>query len=334
MATPLTSTDIFRAFDNSGANLSGRMKALVTDNRTSVILNEALEETTLTKFGTNFKDPIALKALLAVRNGELVLFTAKPEYNLPECIPFFRYTFKGQAKVAVNLTNIVSTTGSEVKGNISYMIEDLRKLYAMLVAAYLQLKIPEPSDYPIKAIEFGSMMWARMFCKVLNRTIGLSTNKERYEAYFYFAVRFFLITLIGAPETAVANISKTVLRSGTKTPIILMIEEQVEKQKINMYLDFTTFCDVLFNNDISGIKGMRMLSANPNEKLNVSFYLRRFVDSYNQGAIMSLASVHYFTWMVICCVKKAYLVNIKMLADVFDGVEGTKYLNALYGDAN
>lgn len=310
------------------------MKALVTDNRTSVILNEALEETTLTRFGTNFKDPIALKALLAVRNGELVLFTAKPEYNLPECIPFFRYTFKGQAKVAVNLTNIVSTTGSEVKGNISYMVEDLRKLYAMLVAAYLQLKIPEPSDYPIKAIEFGSMMWARMFCKVLNRTIGLSTNKERYEAYFYFAVRFFLITLIGAPETAVANISKTVLRSGTKTPIILMIEEQVEKQKINMYLDFTTFCNVLFNNDISGIKGMRMLSANPNEKLNVSFYLRRFVDSYNQGAIMSLASVHYFTWMVICCVKKAYLVNIKMLADVFDGVEGTKYLNALYGDAN
>ncbi len=334
MATPLTSTDIFRAFDNSGANLGGRMKALVTDNRTSVILNEALEETTLTKFGTNFKDPIALKALLAVRNGELVLFTAKPEYNLPECIPFFRYTFKGQAKVAVNLTNIVSTTGSEVEGNISYMVEDLRKLYAMLVAAYLQLKIPEPSDYPIKAIEFGSMMWARMFCKVLNRTIGLSTNKERYEAYFYFAVRFFLITLIGAPETAVANISKTVLRSGTKTPIILMIEEQVEKQKINMYLDFTTFCNVLFNNDISGIKGMRMLSANPNEKLNVSFYLRRFVDSYNQGAIMSLASVHYFTWMVICCVKKAYLVNIKMLADVFDGMEGTKYLNALYGDAN
>lgn len=334
MATPLTSTDIFRAFDNSGANLSGRMKALVTDNRTSVILNEALEETTLTRFGTNFKDPIALKALLAVRNGELVLFTAKPEYNLPECIPFFRYTFKGQAKVAVNLTNIVSTTGSGVEGNISYMVEDLRKLYAMLVAAYLQLKIPEPSDYPIKAIEFGSMMWARMFCKVLNRTIGLSTNKERYEAYFYFAVRFFLITLIGAPETAVANISKTVLRSGTKTPIILMIEEQVEKQKINMYLDFTTFCNVLFNNDISGIKGMRMLSANPNEKLNVSFYLRRFVDSYNQGAIMSLASVHYFTWMVICCVKKAYLVNIKMLAGVFDGVEGTKYLNALYGDAN
>lgn len=334
MATPLTSTDIFRAFDNSGAHLSARMKALITDNKTSVILNEALEESTLTRFGTNFKDPIALKALLAVRNGDLVLFAAKPEYNLPECIPFFRYTFKGKAKVAVNMTNIVSTSGSEVEGTLTYMVEDLRKLYAMLVAAYIQLKIPEPADYPIKAIEFGSMMWARMFCKVLNRTIGLSTNKERYEAYFYFAVRFFLINLIGAPENAVENISKTVLRSGTKTPIILMIEEQIEKQKINMYADFTTFCNVLFNNDISGIKGMRMLSANPNEKLNVSFFIRRYVDSYNQGSIMALASVHYFTWMVICCIKKAYLVNIKMLGDVFDGTEGTKYLEALYSDAS
>ena len=122
MATPLTSTDIFRAFDNSGAHLSARMKALITDNKTSVILNEALEESTLTRFGTNFKDPIALKALLAVRNGDLVLFAAKPEYNLPECIPFFRYTFKGKAKVAVNMTNIVSTSGSEVEGTLSYMV--------------------------------------------------------------------------------------------------------------------------------------------------------------------------------------------------------------------
>ena len=111
-----------------------------------------------------------------------------------------------------------------------------------------------------------------------------------------------------------------------------MIEEQIEKLGINPYASFTAFCNTIFNNDISGIKGMRMLAANPNEKLNVSFYLRRYVDSYNQGAIMGLASVHYFTWMVLCSLKKAYLINIKMLGDVFDGVEGSKYLSALYAN--
>ena len=331
MATPLTATDIFRAFDNSGANLSQRMKALITDSKACSIINEALEESTLTRFGTTFKDPVALKALLAVRNGDLVLFAAAPEYNLPECIPFFRYVFKGKAKVAVNMTNIVSTS-EDINGNVSYMVDDMRKLYAMLVAAYIQLKIPEAENYPIKAIEFGAMMWARMFCKVLNRTIGLSTNKERYEAYYYFAVRFFLINLIGAPEASVESISKSVLKSGVKSPLILMIEEQIEKLGINPYASFTAFCNTIFNNDISGIKGMRMLAANPNEKLNVSFYLRRYVDSYNQGAIMGLASVHYFTWMVLCSLKKAYLINIKMLGDVFDGVEGSKYLSALYAN--
>lgn len=333
MATPLTSTDIFRAFDTSGAHLSDRMKAIITNSQAAVIVNEALEESTLTRFGVNFKDPVALKALMAVRTGDLVLFAARPEYNLPECLPFFRYTYKGKAKVAVNLTNIISTTEDTANGTVSYMVDDQRKLYAMLVGAYINLRIAEPSDYPIKAIEFGSMMWARMYCKVLNRTIGLSTNKERYEAYFYFAMRFFLINMIGAPDATVESISNTVLKSGTKSQLIMMIEDQVAKQNLNMYESFTSFCNILFNNDISGIKGMRMLSANPSEKLNVSFYLRRYVDSYNQGSIMALASVHYFTWMVICCMKKAYLVNIKMLGDVFDGVEGTKYLTALYSDA-
>lgn len=334
MATPLTSTDIFRAFDTSGAKLSERMKAIITGSNAATIVNEALEESTLSRFGVNFKDPIALKALMAVRNGDLVLFTATPEYNLPECLPFFRYTYKGKAKVAVNLTNIISAVEDTANGTVSYSVEDLRKLYAMLVAAYLNLKIADPTEYPIKAIEFGSMMWARMFCKVLNRTIGLSTNKERYEAYFYFAVRFFLINLIGAPDATVESISNTVLKSGAKSQLILMIEDQINKQGINMYESFTAFCSILFNNDISGIKGMRMLYANPNEKLNVSFYVRRFVDSYNQGSVMALANVHYFTWMIICCMKKAYLVNIKMLGDVFDGVEGSKYLAALYSDAS
>lgn len=334
MAVSLTETDVFQYYENAGAKMSARMKALITNPNAATVVNEKLEMTTLGRFGTTFKEPVALKALIAVRNGDIVLFVAKPEFNLPECMPFFRYTLKGKSKVAVNLTNIcVIDEDPNDPTNTSYQVDDMRKLYAMLVAAYINLKVPEPTNFPVKTIEYGAMMWARMFCKVLNRTIGLSTNRERYEAYFYFAARFFLSYMIGAPEATVEHISTALLKGGTKTPLIMMIDEQVAKQNLNMNKDFTTFCSVLFNNDISGIKGMRMVSANPNETLNVSFFLRRFVDTYNQSAIMSLASVHYFTWMVLCTQKKAYMCNIKMLGDVFDGIEGAKYLAALYEEA-
>ena len=193
MAIPLPQTDVFQIYENSGARISDRMKALITNPATRTVVNEALEEVTLNRFAMIFKEPIALKALGAVRRGDIVLFVAKPEYNLPESIPFFRYAKGSTVKVAVNLTNIiVMEEDKEDPSNTTYMVEDMRKLYAMLVSAYIQLMIADPADYPIKSIEYGAMMWARMFCKVLNRTIGLSTNKDRYEAYFYFAARFFL----------------------------------------------------------------------------------------------------------------------------------------------
>lgn len=333
MAIALTKTDVFQYFEKSGARMEDRIKALVTNSNASVILNEKLEETTLTRFGQSFKEPIALKALIAVREGNLVLYYAKPEYNLPECMPFFRYTMKGKTKVAINLTNITQVEGDQNDpSSLTYSVDDMRKLYAMLVAGYLNLVFPDPGRYPVKALEFGAMMWARMFCKVLNRTIGLSTNKERYEAYFYFAARFFLIYLIGAPDHTVDSISNALLRNG-KSPLITMIEEKCEAAKINMYIDFTSFCSTLFNNDFSNIKGLRMVNANPGEKLTVSFFIRRFIDTYHQGAIMALASVHYFTWMVIAVQKKAYLMNIKMLGDVFDATEGNKYLASLFTEA-
>lgn len=334
MALPLTETDVFQSYEKSGANLGPRMKALVTNPNAAVVVNEKLEEATLSRFAMSFKEPIALKALMAVRTGEIVLFVAKPEYNLPECIPFFRYVSKGKSpKVAVNLTNICIIDEGDSVTPTTYMVDDMRKLYAMLTAAYLQLRLPDPTNYPIKAIEFGAMMWARMFCKVLNRTIGLATNKERYEAYFYFAARFYLSYLIGAPESTINSVSIALLKNGTKSPLITMIEDRIADEKINMNANFTTFCSILFNNDLSGAKGMRMAAANPNEKLNVSFYIKRFVDSYNQASIMSLASAQYFTWMVICCMKKAYMCNIKMLADVVEAGEGAKYLAALFEEA-
>lgn len=333
MAVALTNTDVFQFFEKSGARISDHIKAIVTQPTAAVILNEKLEETTLTRFAQNFKEPIALKALIAVRNGDLVLFYAKPEFNLPECVPFFRYTLKGKTKVAVNLTNITQVNGDVNDPNsLVYSVDDMRKLYAMVVSAYINLKVPDPLQFPIKALEFGAMMWARMFCKVLNRTIGLSTNKDRYEAYFYFAARFFMTYLVGAEQGTVDRVSMALLRDG-KTPLIQMVEEKSSEAGVNMYQDFTSFCSTLFNNDFSNIKGLRMVSANPGEKLNVSFFIRRFIDTYHQSSIMSLASVHYFTWMVICTQKKAYLMNIKMLGDVFDVGEGTKYLAGIYTQA-
>lgn len=333
MATvrPLMETDIFRYLEDSHAGIAKRMKAILTNPKATVILNTRMEET-ITKFVQTFKEPIVLKAVSAIRNGDLVLFYANPDVNLPECMPFFRYAINGgKGKVAVNLTNVASIAGDEKDGY--YYVNDMRKLYCMIIGAYINLKVPDPAEYPIKTMEFGAITWAKHFCKILNTTIGLSTSRDRYAAFFYFAARFYLTYYVGAPKATVDSISKAILKGGEGNAFIDAIQNSLDtpEKEASFYGSFTGFCTVLFDNGITNTKALRMAMASPTEKLNMSFYLRKYIDSYYQSAILSLASAHYFTWLLLCVQKRAFLVNIKMLGNVFDSdAELVKYFSSLY----
>lgn len=333
----LTETDIYQMFDSSGSNMSRKMKDVVKgQNKGIKVLNKKLEST-ITRFAQSFREPIVVKAVSAINDGKMVLFMAEPAMNLPECLPFFRYQLNGaDAKVAVNMTNIVSIAPPMTEGEDEiYSVEDIRKFYAIIVAAYINLMIPDASKFSMQAMSCGARMWARMFCSVLNRTIGLSSSKDRYAAYNYFAMRFYLSYYIGAPVSTIDGICDKALPGGLKNPIIVAIEDYMtSKPDVDMYGSFTGFCQVLFNNEITNIKSLRMVAAAPNESLNVSFFMKRFIDSYHQSSIMSLASPHYFTWMVLCTQKKAYMMNIKMLGSVCDGIDSEKYLAALYALAD
>lgn len=329
-------SDIFAYFEKSGAGMKKRMQTIVTQPSASEIINDRLEEP-LTVFAHTFKEPIAMRAVTAVRQGKLVLFIPKQDVAPPECLPFFRYTKGGESKVAVNMLNVVDIAPGGSTGELYYSVSDMRKFYSVLVAAYINLVIPEPSDYPVKAMEFGALMWAKMFCKILNTTIGLATSRDRYAAFFHYAVRFFLTYYIGAPAATVESITKATLKGNDANPYVLAVAEYLDrdpKEAAKFYGSFTGFCEILFNNQVTNLKAARMNLANPNETLNVSFYLKRFIDSYYQSSVLALASVHYFTWMLICTQKRAFMMNVKMLANVFDlNTEMTRYLAAVYSEA-
>ena len=329
-------SDIFAYFEKSGAGMKKRMQTIVTQPSATEIINDRLEEP-LTIFAHTFKEPIAMRAVTAVRQGKLVLFIPKQDVAPPECLPFFRYTKGGESKVAVNMMNVVDVAPGGSTGELYYSVSDMRKFYSVLVAAYINLVIPEPSDYPVKAMEFGALMWAKMFCKILNTTIGLATSRDRYAAFFHYAVRFFLTYYIGALAATVDAIAKATLKGNDANPYVMAIAEYLDsdpKQAAKFYGSFTGFCEILFDNQVTNLKAARMNLANPNETLNVSFYLKRYIDSYYQSSVLALASVHYFTWMLICTQKRAFMMNVKMLSNVFDlNTEMTRYLAAVYSEA-
>ena len=241
-------SDIFAYFEKSGAGMKKRMQTIVTQPSATEIINDRLEEP-LTIFAHTFKEPIAMRAVTAVRQGKLVLFIPKQDVAPPECLPFFRYTKGGESKVAVNMMNVVDVAPGGSTGELYYSVSDMRKFYSVLVAAYINLVIPEPSDYPVKAMEFGALMWAKMFCKILNTTIGLATSRDRYAAFFHYAVRFFLTYYIGAPAATVDAIAKATLKGNDANPYVMAIAEYLDsdpKQAAKFYGSFTGFCEILF----------------------------------------------------------------------------------------
>ena len=273
---------------------------------------------------------------MAIWIGEMILFYAKPEVNLPECLPFFRYSKGSSSKVAVNLTNIVTVNGDDEDS--LYSVEDMRRFYALIISAFINLRIPDPSQYPVKAMEYGAIMWAKMFCKILSSTIGLSTNRDLYTAFFYYAAKFYLTYYIGAPKATIDSISKALIRSGDSNNYIGAIQEYLDAdptREQRFYGNFTGFCEVLFNNEITNIRALRIAMANPNDgKLNLSFYLKKFIDNFYQSSVLALAAAPYFTWIALCTHKRAFMVNVKALGAVFDSnTELTKYFAALYTEA-
>lgn len=335
MAVPFTKTDIFKFLESSGAGITQRMTKVINDPSSTIILNEKLQDT-LTQFAKTFPLPIAGKAAIAARNGHLVLYMSKEmKDNLPEAVPFFRYTKSGQSKVAVNLTNLVHVTQG-ADGNDYYGIDDMRKFFAVMVSAFINLTIPDPINYPVKVMEMGAIMWAKVFCRILNSTIGLATSRDRYACFYYYAIRFYLTYFIAAPAKTIDSIAEANVQERQSNGYIQAVEEYL-KDPIHLaefYGSFTGFCNVLFNNEITNTKSLRMSMADPNAKLNVSFYIRKYVDAYYQSAIMGLANAHYFTWIMLCVSMKAYMVNVKMLASVVDVSKLLdKYFAALYTEA-
>lgn len=340
--TNLFDTDVYKDFDRGGLTMTNKIKCIVGKPKEScIIVNEMLAES-LDQLRRSIKEAIVLKVLDSVAKGELVLFVAKPEYNLPTCLPFFRYTNAktGEVKVAVNMTNVVTevtgktSTGEGTGEVVGYELNDVNITYTMLVSAYIQLKCVDPFELGTKFMTHAAVLWARMFNKILVKTIGLASSKERYNAYFYFAVRFFLTNLVGAPEKLVDSISLATLKERQKSTLIVSMEDKIKDLGINMYADFTTFCQTLFNNEVSNIRAMRVTTMNPNETINVSFYCRKFIDSYHQGAILALCNPFYFIWMVVAVEMKARLFNIKMCEDIFSKSEMAAMMSGIYTAIN
>lgn len=324
----LTESDVFTRFLDKSNGVQANIMTVLGGKSGAVVLNNKLGNDLEIMLKVH-KEPTTLAAVTAIKSGDIVLVTIPLNVNIPECIPLIKHKKNGRPRVLINLSRYIVESKDSDTGEIDYSI-DVQKLYSLCVPGYMYLRMFD-KDCVLSAqtMKSSAIIWARMFNKVLIKTIGLSTNKERYDAFMYFAIKFFLSYYVEAPSVVVESIAESTM-VGEKSYLIDIMEAKIAELKVNPYESFTTFCTVLFNNEISNIKGIRV--NNIEENINMSFYMKRFIDMYNMSAVGSLISFPYFIFTVFSSYNWAGIVNDRSMEDVvqYDKKEYPKLIQSLY----
>ena len=309
----LKRSDLYNNHINVNNAIDGKIAGILSGTeRSTVILNEILFADIKHKIIDRRKELVMAKMEQAIRSGRMVLFATDVEKKLPDFIPFFVYKQNGTRKVAVHLTTIINHTKDDA-GKIHYEIGDnVNKVYAVLYSAYLALDVFEAKAMMSSdTLFYAANLWADMFTKPIFDVYGFN-NADRYKAFKYFAMKFFLGYMMECTETQINDIVMKFIKE--KNLLIIEMEEKIKHRGYNLYEGFVPFCQILFNNEISGINGARI--NNVEKSMNVSFYLDRFIMSFHKNSVLALCTFPYFIYVLVAASTKSNLVKDK----VFDGI--------------
>ena len=324
----LQNSDIYKDYINKGENVSNKIFKILSGNANVTILNEVLKKEIDTLLRV-YKEQVIVSIVNAIRNNDIILIKTPSDNSLPSCIPFIKFKKEGNIKLMINITPYINEKVDRSTGESSFTI-DIKQLYVLCLSGYIYYKmLDDKAVLPADVIRISSLMWARMFNKILIRTIGLSTNKERYEAFMYFAIRFFIKYYLESPDVIVDNVSNGYLKNG-KSNLIRLMEQKIEASGIDMYSSLDSFCSVLFNNEISNLKGIKI--NNVADTINRQFYLKKFIEMYGFSALMSLGSFPSFLFTIISSFNWSRICNDRSMEDIVfnDNKEMPKLINAIY----
>lgn len=312
----LTDSDIFTDFLDRGHSTTNKIAKILSGADTEgAILNDALSQyiATITRF---YKDPSTIRIANAIKDGRIILIKTGPDLNLPACLPFIKFKQNGVMKVAVNLTPYVSVIPDKDHSTVEYHI-DVTKLYALTLPAFLSIEVLDDNAVmSSETLYCASIIWSKLFNKILVRSIGLATNKDRYNAFVYFGIKFFLKYYMNTPDEIINGITDKYLGVHVNNYVIVYMTEQIKRLGLEetMYQSFKNFCSTLFNNEVSNIRGAKI--SNVSDAVNTQFYVSQFINMYRFESLLALASFPYFLFVITSVDSHANICADKSIDEI------------------
>ena len=262
----------------------------------------------LTSLNRSYKDPVIVRAIEDFKKNKIILIYCRDmTQSLPPFMPFIKFSVGNEKKVIIDLSYILTERDGV------YNIKQIESLYSLLAVSEFTLSLFDTHTIlPINVITVTSQMWAKMFCKVLNRYTALNIIKDRYEAFLYFSVQFFCRYILETPDVTANSVSESVLYNG-KTPLINDIQASIDNLDINIYENFQNFCQTMFNNEITGMRNSVRGSI---PEMNYVTYLSAFMKEFDRSSLYGLATFPYFLLMIFRVNTGSRDINKRALEEI------------------
>ena len=305
-----TDSDIFEKM-NTGNAIMNQLNLAIKAVNDSTIINDKLGEA-LTSMNRAYRDALTTKVVEAVNHGEIRILYLPIDKRFPANIPYVRGKWAGRDCVLVDMSKYCKIQSDE-SNRIESIAVDIAKLYATLVPAYFALKVLYAGTVLSTETTKGlALLWAKMFNKVLMNQRIFVGSRERYEAFMYFAMRFFMIYYIGAPMPVVDSVSNEYIE-GAKSNYILTIENNLRHKNIDLYADWQTFAHTMFSNEVTNIKSVT------NVDMNLEQYLRLFGTLMGRdGSYLALWSADYAFYCFFVTFQHTWILNDRGFSDIVD----------------
>lgn len=296
-----SNSDIFIKM-NSGNAIYNQLSNAVKSIDDNCVLNTKISEY-LDNLQRAYKETIVLKAIDSIKKFEIILVAMPIDKRFPANIPYIKTKRHGKDCVIIDMSKYVVINRDE-NGTIVEAKCDIPKLYNMLIPAYIALNVlNDQTVISTETTKWMAYLWAVLFNRVLKSQRIFVGNAERYEAFMYFAMRFFMIYYLETPIAIVDKISGEFINN-TKSKYILMIESNLNQKQVNLYQDWSTFAYHMFSNEITNIRSITNVEMNAQEYLRLySSYMGR------DGAYLALWSADYFFYCLFVTYSKAYILN-------------------------
>lgn len=262
-----------------------------------------------------YRDKLTQKAVDAVASGDIIIFAAKnPRHCMPSYMPFIKYKVGEKYQMAIDITQYV--TIKPIKGSEeNEVFMDQKKLYSFITAGYLYLKIfNKDTAVPSTLAKSSAIVWAKLFCKILEAKVGLATNRDRYDAFMYYSMMFFLVNILDYNPESASAVAKSYFKVGVVNATIAFIQTQIDDGNLPIYDSFEDFCRIMFNPEITGIRTMRL--KNSNDIITLEYYVSQYITTYHITSALSLAAFPYFIWMIISACNWTYMFNDKAIEPI------------------